>query len=335
MFQNKTFAEERKQGILWAPKQDKSGGPPVFHWKNMLLCEAGDIVFSIVKNAIVSKGIVNQSAQDSDNPFDNDLWLQEGWQVSLTYHLLNHPVSIKDNINQIRPYLPNNYSPFQRNGRGNQGYLFHVDDELGQLLNQLVGYTQIEHNDHILYRDEVDQRMIESLRKAYGDDDAEVTLVEEAPPEGRELPQASVTKVYGKKTDYIKKAEKDLKQGLLAEDFVVSYEKKSLIALGRSDLAKKVQHVSKEADGHGYDVISYDESGNPKYIEVKSTTMDANHPFDISKNEISTSEKLGDNYWIYRVYHIEEKPAKVYKVKGAVEEHFDLIPSSFKAFKKR
>jgi hypothetical protein len=113
------------------------------------------------------------------------------------------------------------------------------------------------------------------------------------------------------------------------------HERAYLSSIGRSDLASKVQWVSRDADGYGYDVLSFDEDGNEKYIEVKTTTLARDkQPFDVSKNEVETSNDKGDQYWIYRIYDLEGDQPKVYKTQGPVEENFDLEPSSFKAYLK-
>ena len=44
VFQGKTFKQEHKEGILWAPAIGKKGGKPYFHWENMTKCNVGDVV---------------------------------------------------------------------------------------------------------------------------------------------------------------------------------------------------------------------------------------------------------------------------------------------------
>lgn len=139
VFQNKTFLEESNKSILWAPKKDKAGNNAKFHWKTMTECKPGDIVFSVVENKIVSRGIVKTQAITSNNPFVNKFWNKEGWLLELEYDFNIRNIKIKNYINQLSDFLPEKYSPFNKTtGRGNQGYLYSIGDELGVFLDQLI-----------------------------------------------------------------------------------------------------------------------------------------------------------------------------------------------------
>lgn len=126
----------------------------------------------------------------------------------------------------------------------------------------------------------------------------------------------NITKKQIGKTDYLKKAKSNINNGLKGEDYVIEFEKNRLIKLGRKDLAKDIKWISKEDDGTGYDIISYDvdNEGNKKerYIEVKTTDGGKNTPFYISANEIAKMEQLKEQYYIYRVYCVKSQTPKVY-----------------------
>ena len=115
---------------------------------------------------------------------------------------------------------------------------------------------------------------------------------------------------------------------------VEAFEKNQLINKGRRDLAEKVKWVAKEADNFGYDILSFDRYGNKKYIEVKGTTLGKDNPFDVSRNEVITSIRKKDRYWLYRVYNLDSTKPRFYKLKGPLNETLDLVPSSFKAYNK-
>lgn len=108
--------------------------------------------------------------------------------------------------------------------------------------------------------------------------------------------------------------------------------------LGRADLSEQVEWVSKEkGDGLGYDIISWnvkDSECNKIYIEVKTTEGNINTPFDISDTEVRVSEKLAENYYIYRVFGIGRSISTIryYKIKGSVKENFNLMPILYKAY---
>lgn len=77
---------------------------------------------------------------------------------------------------------------------------------------------------------------------------------------------------------------------------VISFEKKRLSLLGRDDLEEKVRWVSRESDGYGYDIESFEIDFNgkdyPIKIEVKTTTSKIDTDFFVSKNELEASKKF-------------------------------------------
>ena len=145
-------------------------------------------------------------------------------------------------------------------------------------------------------------------------------------------------KEKGRKINYYKKSKRNKSKGDLGEEAIVLLEKNKLIKLGRKDLSEQVEWVSKEkGDGLGYDIISWNiEDGEWKkiYIEVKATEGDINTPFHISDTEVRISEELGENYYIYRVFEIENITNKIkyYRIKGDVKDNFNLIPILYKAY---
>ncbi|NCU42533.1 MAG: DUF3883 domain-containing protein, partial [Candidatus Moranbacteria bacterium] len=76
-----------------------------------------------------------------------------------------------------------------------------------------------------------------------------------------------------RKIDWEELNAKRKKTGLAGEEIVMNIEKKYLRSINRDDLARQVEHRSKDqGDGLGYDILSFFEDGREKYIEVKSTT---------------------------------------------------------------
>ncbi|MCT8138448.1 DUF3883 domain-containing protein [Anaerobacillus sp. CMMVII] len=103
--------------------------------------------------------------------------------------------------------------------------------------------------------------------------------------------------------------------GLKGEVFVLQHEKDSL----NTELAEKVIHVSlEEGDGAGYDILSYDANGNPKFLEVKTTTGPKNTPFYLSENEKAFIEVYKEEAEIVRVYNFQEASGKgdIYRLNG-------------------
>ena len=89
--------------------------------------------------------------------------------------------------------------------------------------------------------------------------------------------------------------------GDLGEKAIITREVSILKLAGRSDLAAKVEQVSKTVGDHaGYDVLSFDKFGKERWIEVKTTTGSQTAKFHISENQISTSEENPDLFELHR-----------------------------------
>jgi hypothetical protein len=122
--------------------------------------------------------------------------------------------------------------------------------------------------------------------------------------------------------------------GLAGEKLALRMEIENLLANGRQDLADKVVHVSTvQGDGAGFDILSYDPNGQPKYIEVKTTKGSIKASFFISPNEIEFSKKKSDNYFLYRIYDFDIglNVGKVFFIRGDLNTILNLLPTQFRA----
>ena len=123
---------------------------------------------------------------------------------------------------------------------------------------------------------------------------------------------------------------KDL--GLLGEELVFEYERTLLTRSHLDDLASKIIHISViEGDGAGYDILSYTQSGENKFIEVKTTTGPVNTPFYMSTNEVEFSKQNSQSYYLYRVFELKQKElrGKFFLFQGDVTEQFYFNPVIF------
>tara|TARA_B100000242_G_scaffold48368_1_gene28825 strand:- start:173 stop:1249 length:1077 start_codon:yes stop_codon:yes gene_type:complete len=139
-----------------------------------------------------------------------------------------------------------------------------------------------------------------------------------------------------KAPDYAAKEIKNKKLGLIGEKLVLNYEIDQLLSNGLEDLANKVVHTSMiEGDGAGYDIKSFDDFGNIKYIEVKTTRGSINTDFYMSPREILFSKKHPEKFYLYRVFNLDEQNnGEFYVFKGDIEENFNKIPTGFRLSKK-
>lgn len=155
-------------------------------------------------------------------------------------------------------------------------------------------------------------------------------------------PKSKSTKKYSKlrnneavrKTDYVQKAKTDAEIGELGEKLALEYEVEKLISMGRQDLASLVRRVSIKSDAFGYDIESYELVGlkvKKIYIEVKTTVNKLDVDFQVSRNEVETSNEKKDTYCLFRIYDAKNVNPKFYKVFGKLEDHFELNPITYMA----
>ena len=141
--QNQTFNQEFNGGYMWSPKRNKNGAFNQFY-ENMTLVQPGDVVFSFHSTKIPALGKITSVARESSKPdeFGNAgaYWDSEGWRVDVEYDSLEKIIRPKDHIEEIRPTLPNKYSPLQKTGDGLQSvYLAEVPSEMAEVLISLIG----------------------------------------------------------------------------------------------------------------------------------------------------------------------------------------------------
>ncbi len=84
----------------------------------------------------------------------------------------------------------------------------------------------------------------------------------------------------------------------------------------------------------GFDVLSFEATGVPVYIEVKTTVGDKDTPFYLSRGELNFLKSCIDNGWLYRVfrlYHLNERDQCELLVLSAEEllRDYELIPVSY------
>nr|WP_315216047.1 DUF3883 domain-containing protein [uncultured Flavobacterium sp.] len=114
------------------------------------------------------------------------------------------------------------------------------------------------------------------------------------------------------KPDYEKINRLNKKLGDRGEKVVLDFEIARLEKLGKFDLSKKVDRVSLISDSLGFDILSFEEDGTERYIEVKATRSkvgDAN--FFLSINELKTAQEK-ENYYVYLVYDILSIEPKIW-----------------------
>lgn len=153
------------------------------------------------------------------------------------------------------------------------------------------------------------------------EDAPETSLVEEREPLYRPI-----------RVNYLEKEQNNRRLGEQGESFVIEYEKLRLINAGKDSLSEKIEWVSKDlGDGLGYDILSRNNNGTDRYIEVKTTKLAKETPIYISKTEIGFASKEEKNFYLYRVFDFDTQP-KLFIKNGKYESFCEVTPQIYKGY---
>lgn len=147
----------------------------------------------------------------------------------------------------------------------------------------------------------------------------------------REAPADYVARFSPAKRDYLAQEARNRSLGRAGEQLVMELEARRLHAAGKKALSEQVEHVScTRGDGLGYDVLSFEENGRERLIEVKTTAFGELTPFFVTRNELARSETDAECYRLYRLFSFRERP-RLFDLPGAIAGHCQLDPVSYLA----
>jgi len=113
------------------------------------------------------------------------------------------------------------------------------------------------------------------------------------------------------KIDYAERNRTSAITGSKGEVLVFDQEKRRLQEQGRQDLAQKVERVSLQDDALGFDVLSFEQDGRERPIEVKTSAKVTDQiRFYITSYEYNASSKL-KNYNLYFVDRINKPRPRI------------------------
>ena len=140
----------------------------------------------------------------------------------------------------------------------------------------------------------------------------------------------SITKIV----DFEKENKKNKRLGEHGESVVLNAERDSLREMDKAGLADRIRQISKENISAGYDILSFEEDGRNKYIEVKSTNNSPSSQanFLITINECEKAKEL-KNYYIYIVFNVKSKNPKIWRLRDPFsfqDKGLTLTPISFR-----
>lgn len=132
-------------------------------------------------------------------------------------------------------------------------------------------------------------------------------------------------------TNYVEREAQNRSLGLAGERFVINFERARLIQAGQERLAGKIEHTSlARGDHEGYDVLSYEETGAERLVEVKTTKYGSETPFFVSRNELHVSGTRPREYQLYRLFEFKAAP-RLYTLAGSIESTCRLAASTYLA----
>ncbi len=131
--------------------------------------------------------------------------------------------------------------------------------------------------------------------------------------------------------DYLAREARNRSLGRAGEEFVMHYERWRLIQRGKEKLADRIEHTAKvRGDGAGYDILSFDESGRERFIEVKTTAYAKETPFFITNGELEFANAHEQEFRIYRVFEFR-RAARLFELGGRPDRHCRLDATTYRA----
>lgn len=134
VFQGNTFEKEYQGGYIWAPISDKNGHQP-HHWKRLLDVRKGDIILHGCNGYIEAISVAQDACYECKQPIElttEGLWENEGRRVDCVYTRISKPIKTSTFLDDIIRLGTVKYSPFNKDGKGNMGYLFEINRELAK-----------------------------------------------------------------------------------------------------------------------------------------------------------------------------------------------------------
>lgn len=343
VMQSASHEEEISGGYMWSPQKNKANG--INHaYERMTEVKKGDVTFSCYDKAIRAIGIATSDVYENDQPeelLQFQQWAKKGYKVNVDFTMLENPIIIAENWEEMKDFRPEKYSAFQKNGSGNQAYLFEAMPEWVDLFNEFIDIPETEREkDKETF---VDGEIVDEIQASSSIEQG-IKKVESKTARGR------VKKNRVSSQDDIQKDLKKRKEiGDIAEAKVYEYVEKMVANVFGQDYADKVEHVAKtKGDGLGYDILAYDYQNPttpPKQIviEVKGTTStDKLESYFISYPELEKFIRHKDNLWLVRVFGVTKEEKLIMEIDNdfsqyesaseLMEKKYAYIPSIIEVF---
>ena len=134
-----------------------------------------------------------------------------------------------------------------------------------------------------------------------------------------------------RKYDPVERDHRNRALGKAGEAFVLDLEQRRLHKAERPDLARQVRWIADlDGDGAGYDVLSFDPTGERRLIEVKTTNGSARTPFFLSRNEYAVAAQESEHWRLYRVHLFVQAP-KIFTIRPPLDNMLKLTTETWRA----
>lgn len=162
--------------------------------------------------------------------------------------------------------------------------------------------------------------------------DASALFIEPPPTlDASGMPEPEPLRRLVRKFDPAARDARNRELGRRGEERVLIFERSRLIEVGRDDLARKVRWTSQEdGDGAGFDIFSFNQSGDERLLEVKTTSGHQTTPFFLTENERSLSVERPDAFRLVRLYDFARAP-KAFELVPPLEHSVLLRPTNYRA----
>jgi hypothetical protein len=151
------------------------------------------------------------------------------------------------------------------------------------------------------------------------------------PPKSKEgVYESAKTPRVMPKRNFLEQEARNQSLGRAGEELVLEFEQQRLWRAGQKTLADRIMHVSTQGDGHGFDILSFENDGRERLVEVKTTRFGALTPFFASKNEVEVSDERSAEYQVYRLFDFSKSP-RLFMLGGSMRSTCSLEPVQFRA----
>ena len=133
VFQNNSFVEEVRESCLFCSSSPE--GHKVSHWESIGDIRKGDIIFHESNNTIAAVSEAQSEARNGIRPYSyKGRAPDSGRRVDTMYVSLRsqiNPIELKDLLYSAQP---EKVAPFNKNGKGNEGYLFYFNEACAKII---------------------------------------------------------------------------------------------------------------------------------------------------------------------------------------------------------